>query len=77
MTEMRKAPVALTGPQVLQQYSSFEQPKFGTASKKGSNEKKTLGGTSGERRVYFSASLLGKFAYKAQLGCYEHREKCL
>jgi hypothetical protein len=26
--------VALTGPPVLQQYSSFEQPKFGTASKK-------------------------------------------
>jgi hypothetical protein len=57
---MRKAPVALTGPQVLQQYSSFEQPKFGTASKKGSNEKKTLGGTSGGRRVYFFSFLTGK-----------------
>jgi hypothetical protein len=77
MTEMRKAPVALTGPQALQQYSSFEQPKFRTASKKGSNEKKTLDGTTGGRRVYLSASLLGKLAYKAQLGCYAHREKCL
>ena len=32
--EMREAPVPLTGPQVLQQYESFEQPKFGTATKK-------------------------------------------
>jgi hypothetical protein len=34
MTEMREAPVPLTGDQVLQQYESFEQPKFGTTSKK-------------------------------------------
>jgi hypothetical protein len=34
MTEMRAAPVPLTGDQVLQQFESFDQPKFGTASKK-------------------------------------------
>jgi hypothetical protein len=34
MTEMRKAPIALTGPQVLQQYSSFEQPNLGRHQKK-------------------------------------------
>jgi hypothetical protein len=60
MTEMRKAPVALTSPQALQQYNSFEQPNFGTTSKKGSNEKKTLGGTTGGRRVYFFSFLIGK-----------------
>jgi len=31
---MREAPVPLTGAQVIQQYESFEQPKFGTATKK-------------------------------------------
>jgi hypothetical protein len=34
MTEMRAAPVPLTGDQVLQQFESFDTPKFGTASKK-------------------------------------------
>jgi hypothetical protein len=34
LTEMREAPVPLTGDQVLQQYESFEQPKFGTTTKK-------------------------------------------
>jgi hypothetical protein len=34
MTEMRGAHVPLTGDQVLQQYESFDQPKFGTTSKK-------------------------------------------
>jgi len=33
-SEMREAPVPLTGAQVIQQYESFEQPKFGTATKK-------------------------------------------
>ncbi|XP_012701433.1 uncharacterized protein LOC101786371 [Setaria italica] len=33
-TEMREAPVTLTGAQVIQHYESFEQPKFGIATKK-------------------------------------------
>jgi hypothetical protein len=33
MTEMREAPVPLTGGQVLQQFEGFDQPKFGTTSK--------------------------------------------
>jgi hypothetical protein len=34
MTEMREAPVLLTGDQVLQQFESFDQPNFGAASNK-------------------------------------------
>ncbi|RLM66420.1 uncharacterized protein C2845_PM16G03270 [Panicum miliaceum] len=33
-TEMREAPQPLSGEQVRQQYESFEQPKFGTTTKK-------------------------------------------
>ena len=44
--EIREAPVPLTGAQVLEQFESFEQVKFGktTASKDG---------TTGGRRVFF------------------------
>ena len=63
MTEMREAPVPLTGAQVLQQYESFEQPKFGTATKKRKNMKKIVGGTTGGRRVYFLSCLTGKSCF--------------
>jgi len=58
--ETREAPVPLTGAQVLEQFESFEQVKFGktTASKKGSATK-TKDGTTGGRRVFFLSSLTG------------------
>jgi len=58
--ETREAPVPLTGAQVLEQFESFEQVKFGkmTASKKISATK-TKDGTTGGRRVFFLSSLTG------------------
>ena len=56
----REAHVPLIGAQVLEQFESFEQVKFGKmiASKKGSATK-TKDGTTGGRRVFFLSSLTG------------------
>jgi len=58
--ETWEAPVPLTGAQVLEQFESFEQVKFGktTTSKKGS-VMKTKDGTTGGRSVFFFSSLTG------------------
>lgn len=58
--ETREAPEPLSGAQVLEQYSTFEQVEFGKTllSKKGSVTK-TTDGTTGGRRVFFLSSLTG------------------
>jgi hypothetical protein len=52
--ETREAPEPLSGAQVLEQYSTFEQVEFGKTllSKKGSVTK-TTDATTGGRRVFF------------------------
>jgi hypothetical protein len=64
MTEMREAPVPLTGDQVLQQYVSFEQPKFGTASKKRKQREEDNRCHNWKKSIFFSFPN-GKFACKA------------
>jgi hypothetical protein len=53
MTEMRKALVALTGPPVLQQHSSFEQPKFGTTSKKRKQREEDIRSHNWRKKIIF------------------------
>jgi hypothetical protein len=60
MTEMRAALVPLIGDQVLHQFESFDQPKFGTASKKRKQREEDNRWHNWRKKIYFFSFPTGK-----------------